>query len=325
MADEIVMRGGYWYAKERKFEGVLIRYQSLKTVDEDEARQRLFEIKMLIRQGVYQKFHIKFDKLVEQYNPQIDRDNKLRNLKIHLIPEFSGKRISDIDIQAWAENIAKNKKESTALAILRVAKELGFEIDYKALTFTQGRRFDGTQILTDELAYKAIDILQAGPRSRKYAGLVKVAMFSTMPVSDLLALRKKDVVLSGSGDHGITYTRRKTAYKNKPAIFVPMSNNLREAFASIPTPISEDGYWFPRWSVEAISQAVSRSLKKAGWTHSGGIHNFRHFGACKLIREGVPLTTIKELMGHSDFNTTLIYARVDREKLIEGAKKFDAI
>ena len=322
MPDEIVKRSGYWYAKERKFEGTLIKYQSLKTANEDEARQHLFEIKMLIRQGVYQKFHIKFDKLEKEYDPKVDRKNKLRNLKVHLVPEFAGKRLSEIDSQEWAERIASTKPEATALAILRVGRELGLEIEYKALTFIPGETFDGSQIVSEELALAVIAELKKGPRSKKYASLCEVAMHSTLPLSDLLHLRKKDVRFSGSLDHGITYARRKTRYKNRPALFVPMTDKLRKAFDGIPTPLAEDGRWFPDWKADAVSNTVGRAFKKLGWPR-GAMHQFRHFGACYLIREGVPLTTIQELMGHGDFNTTLIYARVDREKLIEGVKKFD--
>jgi len=320
MADLIIKKGKVWYAN-CTYMKVLLR-QSLKTTDQQIAIDRIAEIFMLIREGRYQFYLIRFDELVEKYDPKIDRKNKLRNLKNHLIPEFKGKRLSEIDIQAWAVKICEKYVESTALAIIRIAPELGFQIDYKSLVLKPGKKFDGSQIVSEEMANAVIQNLASGPRRKKYKGIAHVAMYSTMPLSDLLHLTKAQIVFRGE-EAGITYTRRKTRYKNKPPLFVPMTNKLREAFRGLPVPISGDGLWFPGMLHEAVSQAVGRAFVASGWVHGRAMHNFRHFGACYLIKQGVALTTIQELMGHSDFKTTLIYARTDRETLKEGVKKFD--
>jgi len=320
MADLILKKGKVWYAN-CTYMKIHLR-QSLKTVDQQIAIERLAEIFMLIREGRYQFYLVKFDELVAKYDPQVDRKNKLRNLQKHLAPEFSGKRLSEIDIQAWAVKIADIYPESTAIAIMRPARELGFEINYKHISFNPGKKLDGSQILNEEMAFKVLAKLKSSPRAKKYYGIAHVAMFSTMPLSDLLHLRKDQVVFKGP-DAGITYTRRKTRYKNKPGLFVPMTNKLREAFRGVPVPISDEGLWFTGLGVECVSQSVGRAFRACGWKHGRAMHNFRHFGACYLIKQGVALTTIQELMGHTDFNTTLIYARTDRETLKEGVKKFD--
>jgi integrase len=321
MADLIIKKGKVWYAN-CSYMKIHLR-QSLKTVDQQIAIERLAEIFMLIREERYQYYKIKFDDLVRDYDPQVDRKNKLRNLENHLIPEFKGKRLSEMDVQAWAVKISEKYVESTALHILRVAPELGLQIDYKSLILIPGETFDGSQIVSEEMANAVIQYLAAGPRRKKYKGIAHVAMFSTMPLSDLLHMTKGQVVFSGP-DAGITYTRRKTRHKNKPPLFVPMTDRLKEAFRGIPTPIAENGLWFSNMEAEAVCNSVGRAFKACGWVHGRAMHNFRHFGACFLLKRGVALTTIRELMGHSDFKTTLIYARTDRETLKEGMRKFDA-
>jgi len=321
LADLITKKGKFWYCN-CTYMKVLLR-QSLKTGDQQIAIERLAEVFMLIREGRYQYYKLKFDDLVKKFDPKVDRHNKMMNLKNHLIPRFQGKRLHEIDIQAWAEEIAATNPESTALAIIRPATEMGFEINYKTINFIAGKKFDGSQILSEEMAFQILAKIKAGPRSKKYHGICHVAMYSTMPLSDLLHLTKSQVVFKGE-DAGITYLRRKTRYKNKPSLFVPMTNKLKEAFRGVPVPISDNGLWFPGLTTEAVSHAVGRAYKASGWKHGRAMHNFRHFGACYLLKQGVALTTIQELMGHSDFNTTLIYARTDRETLIEGVRKFDA-
>lgn len=320
LADLIIKKGKYWYAN-CTYMKVLLR-QSLKTTDQQIAIGYLAELFMLVREGRYQYYKLKFDDITAKYNPTVDRKNKLRNLNNHLIPQFQGKRLHEINIQEWALGIAAKYKESTAIAIMRVARELGFEINYKDISFTPGEKFNGSQILTEEMAFQVLDKLKGSPRAKKYYGIAHVAMYSTMPLSDLLHLKKSQVVFNGE-DAGITYIRRKTRYKNKLPLFVPMTDRLREAFRATVTPISEDGLWFPNMRNEAVCSSVGRAFKASGWVHGRAMHNFRHFGACFLLKRGVALPTIQELMGHSDFKTTLIYARVDRETLIEGVKKFD--
>jgi integrase len=326
MADLIIKKGKIWYANCscRKANGKSIRLRdSLKTEDKETAIERLIELRVMVKDGRYQCHKTKFDELVSQYAPKVDAKNKLRNLRVHLTPIFKGKKLSEIDIQGWAENIAGRFPESTAIAIMRPAKELGFVIDYKSLKFIPNKRFDGSQILSEEMALKVLAEIAKRPRAKKYHGICHVAMYSTMPLSDLIHLRKMDVVFTGP-DAGITYRRRKTRHHDKPTLFVPMTNKLREAFRLLPTPLSDEGKWFLPFKADAVSNTVSRAFKKCGWHYGSAMHNFRHFGACYLIREGVPLSTIQELMGHSDFNTTLIYARVDRKTLIKGVKRFDA-
>ena len=311
-----------WYA-DCTYRGERLR-DSLKTIDKNLAIEKFLELQLLVRQGIYQKYKILFDKLAEKYNPEVDKKNKLMNLKNHVLPAFKGKRLSEIEVQSWAEKIAENYAESTALAIMRPATDLGLKIDYSKLTLNPCKEFDGTQIVSVELAEQVLDILKNAPRGSKYYPVCAIAMYSTLPSSDIIHLRKKDVEFKGD-NAGIKYVRRKTRRLKKPALFVPMTEKLRWAFSLVPTPLDPEATFFPPYSSQAITKTVSRAFIKAGWVHGGAMHQFRHFGACYLINEGVPLTTIQELLGHSDFNTTLKYARTNRDNLKKGVKEFDKL
>jgi len=320
LADLIILREGYWYAN-CSYKKQHLR-DSLKTPDKRIAIQRLQYLFLLVDEGRYKFYKLKFDDMDLEYDPKVNRKNKLGIVKNHLRPEFQGKRLHEIDIQAWADKIVEERIGSTARSFLTVAVEMGFKINYEKFNFKKGKKFDGTQILSEEMAFKFLDRLKAAPRLKQYYGICHVALYSTMPLSDLLHLTKYQVVFSGE-DAGITYTRRKTRHLGKPALFIPMTNKLRQAFRGIPVPISDEGRWFPPMVTSTVSSAVGRNLKDSGWLHGSAMHVFRHFGACYLIKQGVDLTTIRELMGHSDFKTTLIYARTDRETLKQGVRRFD--
>ena len=67
-------------------------------------------------------------------------------------------------------------------------------------------------------------------------------------------------------------------------------------------------------NAKAVSTNVGRAFKKCGYKEHS-FHSLRHFFACHAINSGVGLETVRDLLGHSDFRSTLIYARVKRDKL----------
>ena len=111
MSSEIVRRGkeGIYYANVT-YMGIRLR-DRLKTVDRDEAQSRIIELKISVKRGDYQKAKQTFDDLLAKYKRSKER--KALILRVHLLPEFSGKKISEIDVDAWANDQAERHPEST--------------------------------------------------------------------------------------------------------------------------------------------------------------------------------------------------------------------
>ena len=87
--------------------------------------------------------------------------------------------------------------------------------------------------------------------------------------------------------------------------------------------MQDGGVWFPDIVPINLSQAVIRSFKKAKIDY-GSFHHFRHFGACFLLNNGVPIEVVSKILGHKSIQTTQVYARVKRETVKEAMKVFDA-
>ena len=51
-------------------------------------------------------------------------------------------------------------------------------------------------------------------------------------------------------------------------------------------------------------------------------HSARHSFAIRCIREGMPITYLKELLGHSDIETTMVYLSVDQDELNSAIDKY---
>ena len=78
-----------------------------------------------------------------------------------------------------------------------------------------------------------------------------------------------------------------------------------------------------KYTGDHISQSFKRACKAAGIESSIHFHSLRHSFASNLVQKGVPLYTIKELLGHSSISTTEIYSHLNMETLREAVKKLD--
>jgi len=80
-----------------------------------------------------------------------------------------------------------------------------------------------------------------------------------------------------------------------PALFVAHSRNARNA----------------RLSATSAHSVVKKAVKALNLHPSLSAHDFRHYRATQLLREGMPLEVVQEFLGHSDISTTRgIYAPV---------------
>jgi site-specific recombinase XerD len=67
------------------------------------------------------------------------------------------------------------------------------------------------------------------------------------------------------------------------------------------------------------------ALKKAGINKTVNLHPLRHSYATHLIEEGVNIVTVKELLGHADVNTTMIYLHVARCQVVQAHSPLDTL
>lgn len=65
-----------------------------------------------------------------------------------------------------------------------------------------------------------------------------------------------------------------------------------------------------KYSVRGLSWVMRENLKKTSITKEVNLHSLRHSYATHLLEEGLNIVTIKELLGHSEITTTMIYLHV---------------
>ena len=119
--------------------------------------------------------------------------------------------------------------------------------------------------------------------------------------------------------------------KSKKERIIPMNDTLYRVFinrAEKENKFLSDFYVFRKhdnvpYLKDYVSKNFKRTVRKLGMNELIHFHSLRHSFATELVSKGVSLYVVKELLGHSDFSTTQIYAHLQRDSLKEAIKILD--
>lgn len=297
----------------------------LGTTDERLAKRRLEELKLQVERGEYQAGRRTFEKAVAEYRNAIlsERSKSVQErhdvvIRKHLNPVFKGKRIAEISPNDVYQFFRKHSKdpESSLKKKLRVLKEI-LQMGNRQFSFPEfkfenkGKRFDESQILEEADVLELIKSVHY-----PYRVLCLIAAYTGLRLKNIVELEKRNVDLK---EGWINVRQSKTG---RP-VSIPICGKLMDVLRAIKVwPLNPTDRFFPRINAKAVSIAVTRAMTRAGYSWAS-FHSLRHSAACTLINNGVPLELIMKFMGHTDLRSTLVYARLKKEKVRDAVKVFD--
>jgi len=80
-----------------------------------------------------------------------------------------------------------------------------------------------------------------------------------------------------------------------------------------------------RYSVRGLSWVMRETLKKTSISKEVNLHSLRHSYATHLLEQGLNIVTLKELLGHAEITTTMIYLHVAQCPLIKPHSPLDRL
>lgn len=80
-----------------------------------------------------------------------------------------------------------------------------------------------------------------------------------------------------------------------------------------------------RYSVKGLSWVMRENLKKTSITKEENLHSLRHSYATHLLEQGVNIVTLKELPGHAEITTTMIYLHIAQCDLVKAHSPLDTL
>ena len=164
--------------------------------------------------------------------------------------------------------------------------------------------------------------------SRRDRTMFHLLAFTGARRSEFMALDCDDVDLAA-----MTITLRKT--KGLEERLIPLTKPIVDmlfyylmARVKLPSaPLAREPALFvtykgQRAGVDCLRNAFFRHLAHCGITRPGlSLHSLRHSFATHLLKAGVDLRSIQELLGHADISSTQIYLHLDDEDLRKAIQK----
>ncbi len=281
-----------------------------------------------------------FDEVWAFYSANRQHKSKFRDAAAHirLDPYFSGRRLQDIKRADMRAYIRARQSQGVKLSTIR--RELR--------VFSAAVNFTAVELDTTlHNPAKGLDIPDSVPRLRwlshdqarvllKAAGLVtplphlsafiRLALSTGCRKSELLFLEwgrvnRDESLLLLEPEHTKAGKRR----------YVPLNAaalaalDALSAFNAAHWPDSPWVFTGSRgWRVRSLQKPWQAALERAGITDFR-IHDLRHTCASWLVMDGVPLTVVRDLLGHSSIVVTERYAHLAPDKVRRAVEAMPAI
>ncbi len=85
------------------------------------------------------------------------------------------------------------------------------------------------------------------------------------------------------------------------------------------------GEFDSRYSQRGVQWAVKEAAKAAGIKKPMNVHTLRHTYATHLLEDGLNILTIKNLLGHSSIETTMVYLHVANSERVNPFSPLDTL
>ena len=139
---------------------------------------------------------------------------------------------------------------------------------------------------------------------------IQILVSTGMRRGELFHLRCRDIDLKNGSVRVWPYGEYSP--KGKRPRTIPMTADMRKLFSRLVKDKDADDFAFRPFVAEnRIYKRFAELLKELGM--KGTLHDLRHTFASHLAMEGVPIPVIKDLLGHSDISTTMMYAHLSPE------------
>ena len=240
-------------------------------------------------------------------------------------PHFLDLRIDQITVAGIDSYIAECRKIGHSAKTIQnrlgvLYKLLGTAVEYGELDASklpQKRKIKvpnpKIEFLTDEELDAILAAAESDPLMHRllllaaHTGLRRGEIFGLQ--WDAVRLDVPEIEVRRSYERGVVSTPKSVRYRLVPlnSASSRMLRELRPANAKSGVVfVDEQGN---RWTPERLKNRLAKIGNAAGRDRLGW-HIFRHTFATRLVRKGVPLNVVQQLLGHSDIRMTMRYAHV---------------
>lgn len=244
-------------------------------------------------------------------------------LRVHIVPFFGDRDLREIDAELVARYKAAKVKThalktvNNHLGLLSILFKKAVEWGYCEKNPATGAgllRLPPQEFRFWDREQSQAFLAAVEARDPAWLPFFLCALRTGMRLGELCALTWDDLDFVKGKIHVVrNYTHgRLVSPKNNRGRVIPMSPQLAavlRAHRHLRGPLvfcREDGSYLTR---DVIKHPFDRGTRRAGLS-AIRIHDLRHSFASQLVMDGVPLTAVKELLGHATLEMTMRYAHL---------------
>lgn len=311
---------------------IMVRYRLAKKTLSKETFMKEYS-----RPTDFQTFYDYFEDYVKRHNGEIENTtldvhkDVISKMKRHS-PNLTIDELTEDWLNQYKIYLKKvlNNKDSTInknLACIkkycRAAMKEGYMLHNPFENFkVKSRTSSGFTFLTEDELNKFVRLYKSkklSPNKHKVLEFFLFLCFSSLHITDA-----KNLQIQQIGKRTFTYFRIKNRNSKPEPITVPLSEPLKSLISTLKGD-RKDGKLFEHMIADQkINEYLKEIAKCAGIEKPLSCKAGRHTFATIFLQKTKDLTTLKEIMGHSDYRETLIYAHVLEESKQEGMKIFNS-
>lgn len=215
--------------------------------------------------------------------------------------------LTEQDIDAWLASMAaqgltgktRNRRLSAVRTLLSWAYHKGI-LSNNAARFCQSAKIRETlpQAMSVEKIDAFLENRQPSTSSNITALMVAIMLETGMRLSETMAIKVEDI---NTEDKTIRTIGK--GYRERYVIYGKRTEKeLKQWLPAV------KGRLLPSWSQTGFRAMIKEQLQP--FTGNMHPHQLRHTFATEMLNNGMPITTLKTLMGHQHSSTTEIYCKV---------------
>ena len=137
------------------------------------------------------------------------------------------------------------------------------------------------------------------------------SVFTGICYCDMRNLTEKNVVQDYEGNLWIETRRQKTSTPENVRL-LDIAVKIMEKYRGM----APDGKLFPMLTKESMNIHLKKMAVQCGIDRNLSFHLARHtFATTTTLSKGVPIETVSKMLGHTNIETTQIYARITNSKI----------
>lgn len=161
------------------------------------------------------------------------------------------------------------------------------------------------------LSKREIEELISSTKNINHRLIIQVGYSSGLRVSEIINLKWGDVDF----DRDLIHLKKAKGKKDR---IVMLSQKVKGGLSNLSG--LKQGYVFltnrnGKYTDRTIQKIIENAAMKAGIRKSITPHTLRHSFATHLLENGTDIRYIRDLLGHSDISTTLIYTKVSNKNI----------